>query len=454
VDRNVIVVGGGIAGLSAAYYLQRAGAEVRVLEAHRVGSGASWGNAGWITPAQAGPLPEPGLIGYGLRSLLDRHSPLYFEPRQLPAMLPWLFGFARRCNEADHVTGRRALGMLARRCVELLDGMVADGVGVELDRTPLLLAASDPVHAETFLSGLEPLSALGFAVPTGLLDQAELRALEPALSSEVNAGFVIEQHCTVEAPALLRALTRRLAELGVEVLGGAEVRDVELERGRLAALRTTAGRYRCGQVVLANGAWLRPLARLLGARLPIEAGKGYSFEIRPKVRPRHPLLLLEPHVGCSPAGDRLRIAGTMEFSGLNSRLDRRRVKAIIEGASRLLDGWGELDEDSLWCGLRPIAPDGLPIIDRHPVIGNVFFAGAYSMLGMTLAAPAAERLAEFISTNRRPPELEPFRVDRFGTRLRGGAHRRRYDRRSFTCQSRSNPPSTAVEDPGARCADP
>ena len=182
---------------------------------------------------------------------------------------------------------------------------------------------------------------------------------------------------------------------------------------RAVALRTSAGRRLCESVVLAPGAWLASLARAFGARLPVQAGKGYSFDVRPRRLPRHALLLLEPHVGCSPVGERLRIAGTMEFSGVNARLDRRRVRSIARGAERMVDGWDGLDEDSLWCGLRPIAPDGLPIIDRHPRLGNVFFAGAYSMLGMTLAAPAAELLADFILTGERPAVLAPFRVDRF-----------------------------------------
>ncbi len=178
--------------------------------------------------------------------------------------------------------------------------------------------------------------------------------------------------------------------------------------------RSSPACSRCDCAVLAPGAWLASLGRVFGARLPVEAGKGYSFEIRPRRMPRHALLLLEPHVGCSPLGERLRIAGTMEFSGVNARLDRRRIQSIADGAGEMIGGWETFDEDSLWCGLRPIAPDGLPIIDRHPRLGNVFFAGAYSMLGMTLAAPAAESLASFVLSGERPHALEPFRATRFG----------------------------------------
>jgi D-amino-acid dehydrogenase len=410
---RVVVVGGGIAGLCAAYFLRRAGAEVQLLEARRVGRGASWGNAGWVTPAQAGPLPEPGLLSYGLRSLVDRESALYFEPRQLLRMLPWLARFARRCNETDHRWGRVALGELAARSIALLYEMAADGIAIELDRSPLLVAARDAGHAQRFLAGLEPVARLGFKIPDRLLSRDEVRALEPALSDAVASGFVIEPHCTVNPPAVVGALRERLIELGVEILEGTELRDIAVSEGRVGALHTSAGIYPCGSVVLAAGAWLEPVGQLFGMRLPVQAGKGYSFEVHPARMPRHALLLLEPHVGCSPFGERLRIAGTMEFSGINARIDRRRVESIIRGAGKMLEPWSELDPGSVWCGLRPIAPDGLPIVDRHPRLQNVFFAGAYSMLGMTLAAPAAAALAGFVLTGERPAVLSPFRASRF-----------------------------------------
>jgi len=410
---RVIVVGGGVAGLCVAYFLRKAGAAVRVIETRRVGAGASWGNAGWVTPAQAGPLPEPGLLGYGVRSLVHRESALYFQPRQLVGMLPWLVRFARRCNETDHRMGRIVLGALSERSVALLEGMAADGIPIELQRLPLLVAATDAQHAQTFLARLEPVARLGFKIPDRLLGQEEVLALEPALTDAVSTGFVIEPHCIVNPQAVISALRDRLAELGVEILEGSELQDIDLEGARVTALHTSAGRYRCEFVVLAAGAWLEPLGRLFGMRLPVQAGKGYSFEVRPRRMPRHALLLLEPHVGCSPFGERLRIAGTMEFSGINARIDRRWIESIIRGAGQMLDAWSELDPDSVWCGLRPIAPDGLPIIDRHPRLANVFFAGAYSMLGMTLAAPAAQALTSFMLTSERPAVLSPFRATRF-----------------------------------------
>ncbi len=411
---RVTVIGGGISGLCAAYFLRRAGAEVRLLEARRVGSGASWGNTGWVTPAQAGPLPEPGLLSYGMRSLVDRESALYLQPRHLVRMLPWLVRFAWRCNETDHQTGRIALGALAETSIALMEELTADGIPIELQHLPLVVASADAREAHTFLARLEPLARFGFRIPDRLLARDEVLALEPALTGAVRTGFVIEPHCIVNPQAVIRGLRSRLEELDVEIHEGTELQEIHVEGLRVVSLRTSSGAYRCESVVLGAGAWLKPLGRLFGLRLPIEAGKGYSFEVRPRRMPRHALLLLDPHVGCSPFGQRLRIAGTMEFSGINGRIDTRRVESIMRGAERMLDGLTELDPDSIWCGLRPIAPDGLPIIDRHPRLTNVFLAGAYSMLGMTLAAPAARALAGFVMSGERPAVLAPFQATRFG----------------------------------------
>jgi D-amino-acid dehydrogenase len=209
--------------------------------------------------------------------------------------------------------------------------------------------------------------------------------------------------------------------MGVRLEEGAEVSELVGADGRTRSVRSSAGDHPADAVVLAAGAWSPSLARGLGFGLPVRPGKGYSVELVPEILPQRALLLLEPHVGCSPFDGRLRLAGTMEFSGVNARLDRRRIDAIVRGTSSMLRGLERPRLEDIRSGMRPIAPDGLPIIDRAPRHHNVYVATAYSMLGMTLAAPAGEALAELILTGRRPPALEPFRATRFSHRRRAAA---------------------------------
>ena len=145
----------------------------------------------------------------------------------------------------------------------------------------------------------------------------------------------------------------------------------------------------------------------------MQAGKGYSFSIRPTIMPSHAILLVDVHVGCTPFTDRMRIGGTMEFSGINSRLDRRRIDSIVLGARESFAPWQTPQIEDEWAGMRPIAADGLPVIDRVDRYSNMFIATGYSMQGVTLAPTAGRALAEMVATGRRPEMLEPFRLDRF-----------------------------------------
>lgn len=411
---RVVIVGGGVAGLSVAWSLRRRGADVSVLDRGRIGAAASSANAGWICPAQSAPLPEPGLATHGLQSALHRDAPLYLAPAHLPRLLPWLARFALRCNARHHRRGVEALGTLARRVFELTDQLAADGIAVAPHRRGMLLAAERREVADAFLRGLQPLRALGYEIPSRLLDGAEMREREPGLAPRVAAGFALDQHWHVDPPAFMQALADGVRAMGVRLEEGEEVIALGGGDGRVRTVRTAGGEREADAVVLAAGAWSPRLARGRALRLPIEAGKGYSVEVELSSPPERALMLLDAHVVCTPlGGGRVRIGGTMEFSGVNERIDERRVASIVRGAARMLPEVGDAPRLGVWGGMRPIAPDGLPVIGRAPRHENLYVASAYSMLGMTVAAPAGEALAELILDGRRAPELEPFRADRF-----------------------------------------
>lgn len=410
--QSVVVVGAGVAGLCSAYYLRKRGLDVTIVESNRVGTGASWGNGGWVCPAQAGPLPEPGLTLYGMRALFDPSSALYFKPGNWPELAPWLARFWTYCNQRDHRRGVAALAELSRDVFDLVAAMDADGVEFELYRQGMLVAARREADARAELAKLEPMRAHGYELPDEILTGAALHDVEPALAPEVDAGFVVSQHWHVRPDSFTAGLASALRDMGVTIVEGAEVIDFELHAGRVRALRTAAGSHEADAVLLAAGAWTPPLAAMVGVRLPMQAGKGYSFFVEPTVMPRHSIVLADVHVGCTPLGSRMRIGGTMEFSGLNLRLDRRRIASIVDSARASFLPWRDGEIDSTWAGLRPITPDGLPVLDRAGSLTNLYVATGYAMLGMTLAAPAGAAMADYIVTGRKPAVLAPFELAR------------------------------------------
>jgi D-amino-acid dehydrogenase len=387
---------------------------VVVLDGEEVGSrrASSWGNGGWICPAQAGPLPEPGLTITGLRALLNADSALYFRPTYLPRLAPWLARFWTYCNPRAFERGTAALAELGRPVFGLVDEMVADGIEFELYKQGMICASASPKEAKKVLDGLKPMRDFGYRLPDDVLGGEELHSLEPSLTERVRAGFYCEEQWHVRADTMTVGLAARLRELGVEIRSRAEVERFDTQNGTVRAVRTASEELAADAFVLAAGSWTQPLAAKLGSRFPMEPGKGYSFLVRPKVMPRHGILFADIHAGATPFVDRVRLGGTMEFSGYDLGLDRRRIDNIL----RLAQDYLELEEPSLeepWAGLRPLTPDGLPVIDRALPYRNAYVATGYSMLGMTVSAPAGQALSEFILADLKPPVLEAFSIDRF-----------------------------------------
>jgi D-amino-acid dehydrogenase len=410
---TTVVIGGGVAGLCCAYYLSQMGQPVTVVESNRIGSGASFANGGWLCPAQAGPLPEPGLTLYGMRALVDPNSALYFKRSELPRLAPWLLRFRSYCNPRAFADGTRAIAKLGRDVFDLIDAMQADGVQFELHKQGMVYAARDPDDARNELRKLAPMREHGYLLPAEILNGEELRALEPSLSERIGGGFLVEQHWHVKADTLTAGLATVLKTRGVQILEGAEVFEIVQRGGRVTEVRTAAGDIPADAAVLAAGSWTTPLAKALGLTLPMQAGKGYSFLVQPRVMPLHAVLLVDAHVGCTPFNDGLRIGGTMEFSGINNYLDPRRIDGILAGARESFLPLKEAEITQQWAGMRPITADGLPVIDRASNFENLFIATGYGMQGVTLAPPAGKALAEMILSGQRPALLEPFRHDRF-----------------------------------------
>jgi D-amino-acid dehydrogenase len=410
--RSVVVIGGGIAGLGVALGLVRRDVEVTVVDRGTSGAGATFGNAGWVSTAQAGPLPAPGVVGYGVRSLVDPGSALRLVPGRLPAIAPWLASFALHCRRAPHERGVRALSALGARAVAMLDELAADGVADTGRDTGMLVVATTQRALEQARAELDPLVAAGEPAPGPMLDGDAVRALEPLLAPSVTGGFAVDRHRQVDPWPLSRALVAHLRGRGVRFVEGVAATALDATEP-IVRVRAGAEVLRADALVLAAGADVAPLARQVGSRLPVIGGRGCSVDVTGTAPMTRPVMIADAHIAISPLGDRVRIAGTMELPATSAVVDEGRARAMLETARRSTTGW--TGQSLPWAGLRPLAPDGLPIVDA---LGpRVFVATAYSMLGMTVGLPAGEALAELIGTGRRPAVLVPFRARRRALRL-------------------------------------
>jgi D-amino-acid dehydrogenase len=345
--------------------------------------------------------------------MLRSDSPLYIQPRPDPELLRWLVAFWRRCNPRDFARGQAALLALNRRTEELYEQLQAEGVAFESHRAPALTVYLDRSEYRRDWQALEPMRAAGH--PSLALEGAQLRSQEPELADAVVAGILTPGDRHVRPESLMAGLAARLAADGVELRAGAPVTGIERRGPRALAVNTPAGRVEADAVVLSAGAWTPRLARLVGASVPIQAGKGYSLDYAPAPRPlRQAMVLHEARVGVTPTSGRVRLGGTMELSGVNERLSRRRIEAIARGAQRYFRHWpAGLAGVSVWTGMRPVTPDGLPVIGRLPGFDNLFLAGGHGMFGVTLGPSTGEAIAELIATGRAPDLLRPFDPARF-----------------------------------------
>ena len=419
-ERHAVVVGAGIVGLCLARALSVRGWRVTVVERDEPGGGASRGNAGWVVPDWGAPVPGPGVIGATLRSLRDRSAPLALRPAPHQDFLRWLLDFWRHCNAADQAAGRAATVALGAPTRSLFDRLRDEGVAFEGGETDILYAYLSAAHLERDLVGFSAITTAGFVPPVPMTG-AELRTREPALRDEVVGGYRLPGQRWVRPETLVAGLLADIVARGVDVHARTAVTGFERRGAGVGAVRTAGGALPCDAVVLCAGVATSGLARMLGVRVPIQAGMGYGLDYVPAPRPVTATLYLdEARLAVTPFDGTLRVAGLMDLAPSGAPMRPDRPRQVAAAVARYLRDWpSDPGRATAWAGMRPLTPDGLPAIGRLPGLANVAVAAGHAMLGVTLTPVTAEAMADLLDgegTNL-PAALIPFDPARFGRRV-------------------------------------
>lgn len=409
-DLRVVVVGAGVVGLATAWQLARRGAAVTVLDRGSIGAECSLGNTGWIVPALSAPVAAPGSVKQGLQMLGRRDNPFRIRPRLSPSLARWLLTFQRSAQPARYRAGAAAILALNERTLEHFDELQAAGVRFEMhDGGIAFLCLSE----QSLAGSHARFDALGYPGEIAHLGAEATRELEPAVSERVIGSLHIKPERTARPETLTAGLADALRGLGARVSEQCAVRTLE-RRSRAWRIETDTGALEADRVVIAAGIWSRDFERVLGLRLPMQPGKGYSLTARGTgTAPRRALFFVEAMIGAAPYDGGVRLAGMLELAGMDASVDPRRLALIDRAVRTYLHGWLPTDPELRWAGLRPLPPDGLPIVGAVPGREGLFLATGHGMVGITLAPSTAALLAPLVLDGTTSPKLAPFRPDRF-----------------------------------------
>ena len=410
---SLTVVGAGIVGVCATLWLQRAGFEVTLIDAGPIGEGASFGNAGNISPGAVVPYLIPGIWREAPGWMLNPEGPLAVRPGYFLKALPWLMGAVKSATEDAAWRTSRAMHALHGGTLDAY-GELTRGTEAErlIEVSGQLYVSEKPGSAQG--SELAQRMRAEAGVKSVALDWMEIRELEPSLAPIFKSGLLLPNNGRCKNPHhLVKALAEIARRNGARIVRGA-VSGFQTSDKRVQSILIDGKAEAVGAVVIAAGAASRALCEQLGSRVPLEAERGYHITIGdPGVMPRMPVTNTDAKFACAPMNVGLRLAGTAEFAGLDAEPNWQRTEVLARQAQRMFPGV-RLDSITRWSGNRPSLPDGLPVLGASPHYVNAYFAFGNSHFGMSAGPVMGKVIAEIVAGRNPGIDVTPFRADRFG----------------------------------------
>lgn len=406
---KVVVLGAGVIGVTSAYYLARAGHEVTVID-RQPGPAleTSFANAGEISPGYASPWAAPGIPVKAIKWMFQKHAPLIILPRPDYAKLNWLGRMLMNCTTEAYKVNKGRMVRLAEYSRDVLKDLRAEtGISYDERTQGTLQVFRTQKQVDGAAKDIEVLAADG--VPFEVLDAAGCVAAEPGLAAskdKIAGGLRLPGDETGDCFKFTNSLQAMAEAMGVTFRWNVAIEGFETDRGRITAVKTAEGRILADSYVVAMGSYSPKLVAPLGLNLPVYPLKGYSITVPIVDAARAPVstVMDETHkIAITRLGDRIRVGGMAEVAGFDLSLNPKRRATLEHSVEDLFGGAGDQSRTTFWTGLRPMTPDGTPVVGKTPY-GNLFLNTGHGTLGWTMAAGSGRVLADLMSG--RPTEID------------------------------------------------
>ncbi|WP_298299411.1 FAD-dependent oxidoreductase [Hydrotalea sp.] len=414
---KVIVIGGGIIGLSSAYFLQQSGHEVTVIDQTDMLNNCSYGNAGYVCPSHFIPLATPGIVKQGLRWMLNDTSPFYVQPRFSKSLIDWGIQFMRSATPEKVEKAAIPLRDIALFSQHMYATLAAQpNFNFAYEHKGLLEIFQTEKGAEHAKHTVEKAHRLGL-MDTVLLDYHALQTMEP--QTKINALGAIYFKCDAHLypNKLMAQLLQYLQANGVALLKNETVANFYTENHQIKSVVTAKAIHSADAFVLATGSWSRELAAQLRVSIPLMPGRGYSVTL--ENTPYHinyPAILVEGRAALTPMdGNKIRFGGTMEITKTTTPPKIKRVAGLLQAVQRFYPEFTipMPSIEQIWYGFRPCSADGLPYIGKPKQWHNLVMATGHSMLGLSLGAGTGKLVTEILNEQKTSLAMDAFRVNRF-----------------------------------------
>ncbi|RAJ08479.1 D-amino-acid dehydrogenase [Chitinophaga skermanii] len=412
---KAIIIGGGIIGMSTAFYMLAEGYEVTIIDSTNIDNNCSFGNMGMIVPSHFVPLAAPGIVSQGLKWMLNSRSPFYVKPSLNGQLIKWGLQFIKHANAQNVQQAAlplRDINLLSKVLYTEMVEVLKEDVGLRKDGIIMYYQTPAVEHEEARLAS----QAANMGLDVDILTKQQVQALEPNAQANVLGGVHYKCDAHLTPNKLMARLKGYLQQRGVHFLTESEVTGIQTKQHSIQSVRTKKGEHTADIYVLAAGSWSPQLAKMAGVKVPLMPGKGYSVTLQqPTATLNIPAILCEARVALTPMQAQLRYGGTMELTTINQQVNMRRVEGIVNSIQRYFPGLGITmpKQEEVWFGYRPCSPDGLPLIGYAKGCNNLVVAAGHAMMGLSLGPATGKLITELITGKQTSIATTAFDPNRF-----------------------------------------